>query len=235
MIRTAGLLVTRPLISVIIPIHNGERYLAEAIDSVLAQTYSPLEIIAVDDGSTDASARIAQSYGPPVRYTYRAMNSTAAARNLGAELARGDHLAFLDQDDVWLPGKLAVQMAQFESYPKLEAVFGEIEQFRDSGQPESPHPVSPPMQGYSPSVMLIKQDAFRRIGPFDTHLQVGEWVDWYVRASDLKINARRLPQLVARRRLHADNKGLRQSEARVEYARVLKASLDRRRAAGELI
>lgn len=226
--------MTRPLISVIIPIHNGERYLAEAIDSVLAQTYSPLEIIAVDDGSTDASARIAQGYGPYVLYTYWAMNSTAAARNLGAELARGDYLAFLDQDDVWLPSKLTVQLAQFESAPQLEAVFGEIEQFRDSLPNESLHPVSPPVQGYSPSVMLITQDAFRRIGPFDPRLQVGEWVDWYVRASDLKLKARRLPQLVARRRLHTENKGLRQRAARVEYARVLKASLDRRRAAGEL-
>jgi glycosyltransferase involved in cell wall biosynthesis len=225
---------TRSLVSVILPIHNGERYLAQAIASVLEQTYAPLEIVAVDDGSTDGSAPVAQAYGPPVRYVYRECRSTGGARNHGIELARGDFLAFLDQDDVWLPDKLKLQMAQFEADARLEAVFGEVEQFWVKPDESSGEAVLPPMQGYTPSVMLVTKEAFRRIGPFDASLRVGEWVDWYARAHDGKLNARRLPQLVARRRVHPENKGVQQRAARVEYARVLKASLDRRRASGEL-
>lgn len=224
---------TRPLVSVVIPIHNGERYLAQAIESVLAQTYSSFEIIAVDDGSTDAGAQIAQAYGPPVRYVHRVFHSTASARNLGAELANGAFLAFLDQDDVWLSDKLTLQMAVFEVLPDTEAVFGKVEQFRDSAA-DTPEIVSPPVQGYAPSIILIRKTAFWRIGPFDANLQLGEWVDWFARAQDLKLCMRELPHLVARRRVHAANKGFQKRAARGEYARALKASLDRRRAAGEL-
>lgn len=225
---------TRPLVSVIIPVYNGERYLAQAIESVFDQTYSPVEIIIVDDGSTDGSARVAQAYGPRVRWVRRAYCNTASARNEGVQLAIGEYLAFLDQDDVWLPGKLSLQMAEFEALPQIEAVFGQVEQFRDSPNNPAGEVVFVQMQGYAPSVMLIKKIAFLRIGPFDANLQIGEWVDWYARASDQKLNALPLPHLVTRRRIHTQNKGVRQRAARVEYARVLKASLDRRRAAGEL-
>jgi glycosyltransferase involved in cell wall biosynthesis len=218
----------QPLVSVVIPVHNGERFLAEAIDSVLNQSFSAVELIAVDDASTDASAQVAHAYSP-VRYVRREFHSTARARNEGAALAQGDYLAFLDQDDVWLADKLALQMSAFDSFPEVEAVFGEVMQFRDD--PQSGPPVLAQMQGYAPSVMLIKMASFWRVGPFDPHLQLGEWVDWYARACDLKLSVRRLPQLVARRRLHSENKGVLQRAARVEYARVLKASLDRRRAA----
>lgn len=223
----------QPLVSVIIPIYNGELYLAQALDSVLNQTYAPLEIIAVDDGSTDESARAVQAYGPRVRYVQRAGRNTAGARNHGAERAAGDYLAFLDQDDVWLQDKLALQMAQFNAHPQLEAVFGEVEQFRDAAN-HAREIVSPRMQGYTPSVMLVKKKAFWRIGPFDATLHIGEWVDWYARASDKQLNVLPLPHLVTLRRVHTENKGVRQRAARVEYARVLKASLDRRRAAGDL-
>jgi glycosyltransferase involved in cell wall biosynthesis len=96
-------------ITAIIPVHNGERHLAEAIQSVLAQTLPPGEIIVVDDGSTDASAAIAQSFGAPVRVLAQPNLGPAAARNLGLAHATGDLLAFLDADDLWTPNKLARQ------------------------------------------------------------------------------------------------------------------------------
>lgn len=223
--------VPQPLVSVIIPIHNGERYLSEAVDSVLAQTFSSLELVAVDDSSTDASARIVQAYGDRVRYVRREFHNTARTRNEGAALAHGDYLAFLDQDDVWLADKLELQMEEFRAHPQTDAVFGQVVQFRQDS--EDVHPDWAQMQGYTPSVMLVKRAAFERVGPFDPALQIGEWVDWYARARDLKLNMARLPHMVARRRLHAENKGVVQRTARAEYARVLKASLDRRRASEE--
>ncbi|MGQ9503351.1 MAG: glycosyltransferase family 2 protein [Thermogutta sp.] len=102
-----------PRISVVIPVFNGERFLAEAIRSALAQTLPPYEILVVDDGSTDESAELAESFGPPVRVLREENRGEAAARNCGIEAARGDWIAFLDCDDVWKPEKLALQAAFF--------------------------------------------------------------------------------------------------------------------------
>lgn len=99
-----------PTVSVIIPVYNGERFLAEAIRSALDQTLSPAEIIVIDDGSTDASAEVARGFGPPVRVLAQANLGPAAARNLGVAHAAGDLLAFLDADDLWMPEKLAYQV-----------------------------------------------------------------------------------------------------------------------------
>src|SRR5687768_9695612 len=118
-----------PLVSVIVPVHQGERYLGEAVESVLAQTYAPIELIVVDDGSTDRSADIARGFGPVVRYVYQVNAGQSAARNHGVRLARGPLLAFLDDDDSWSPGKLALQVAALASDPCLEAVFGHVRQF----------------------------------------------------------------------------------------------------------
>src|SRR3954453_22774254 len=92
-------------VSVIVPVYNGAAYLPEAIGSALAQTVRPLEIVVVDDGSTDDSGRIAQQY-ELVRYVWQANAGISAARNRGIEAAQGDVLALLDADDVWLPDKL---------------------------------------------------------------------------------------------------------------------------------
>lgn len=103
-----------PSVSVIIPCYNTAPYLREALDSALAQTPPPLEVIVVDDGSTDDSAAIAGSYGPPVRVVRQANRGQAAARNRGIAEARGDWIALLDADDVWLPQKTARQFEALE-------------------------------------------------------------------------------------------------------------------------
>lgn len=98
-----------PRISVVIPVFNGERFLGEAIRSVLSQTLPPYEVLVIDDGSTDGSASLAESFGPPVRVIRQDNRGEAAARNRGIECAKGDWVAFLDCDDVWKPEKLALQ------------------------------------------------------------------------------------------------------------------------------
>ena len=95
----------QPLISCIVPVFNGERYLGEALDSILAQTYRPLEIIVSDDGSTDGTAAVVASYGECVKYLWQVNAGEAAARNLGSSAAGGHFLAFLDADDLWHPEK----------------------------------------------------------------------------------------------------------------------------------
>jgi len=222
------------LISVIIPVFNGEPYLKDAIESILKQTYNPIEIIVVDDGSTDRSAVVAKNIDAPVQYLFQTNSGTAAARNRGTLAAKGSFFAFLDQDDLWIENKLTLQVKAFENDPKLDIVFGFVKQFHspelDQSLKQSIH--CPPFQmpGYLPSAMLIKREAFLSVGLFDSTWQIGEWVNWFVRASELKLRMVMLPDLVALRRLHSTNKGVLQRRSVTEYAHILKASLDRRRA-----
>lgn len=106
-------------VSVIIPAYNGDRYLAAAINSILAQTYQDYEIVVVDDGSTDNTPQVVQQYGGRVQYLSQANQGVAASRNLGLTASRGEYIAFLDQDDVFLPHKLASQVSLLSQDPKL--------------------------------------------------------------------------------------------------------------------
>ena len=121
-----------PLVSVIIPVHNGGRYLRAALESVFAQTYRPFEVIVVDDGSTDDSGVIAQSFHD-VRYIHQANQGVAAARNNGIEAARGEFFAFLDQDDLWTPEKLKLQIAYLLSHPDLGYTLTQQQFFLEPG------------------------------------------------------------------------------------------------------
>jgi glycosyltransferase involved in cell wall biosynthesis len=118
-----------PVISCIVPVYNGERYLAETLNSIVGQTYRPLEIIVVDDGSTDGSARIAEAFGPRVQYCWQENAGEAAARNGGLGMAQTEFVAFLDADDLWRPEKLARQIAQFQEKPEIDLCFTSFENF----------------------------------------------------------------------------------------------------------
>lgn len=217
-----------PLVSVIIPVFNGEAYLAEAIESALGQTYPPLEVIIIDDGSTDRSAEIARRYIPAVRYQHQPNAGVGAALNRGIEAAEGDFLAFLDSDDLWVGEKIARQIAAFEGDPGLDVVFGHVQQF---GSAEAAAGTSGEgLPGYLKGTMLVRRETFRRVGRFDSKWRVGDFVDWYARAVERGLRGLMLPEIVMRRRIHADNMGIREREHRTDFARILKASLDRRRA-----
>jgi glycosyltransferase involved in cell wall biosynthesis len=109
-------------VSVIIPAWNRARELRNAIDSALAQTAPPAEIVVVDDGSTDNTPEVLASYGDAIRVVRQDNLGVAAARNAGIAIARGELLAFLDSDDVWLPRKLELQLARFDAEPELGLV-----------------------------------------------------------------------------------------------------------------
>jgi glycosyltransferase involved in cell wall biosynthesis len=224
------------LVSAIIPVYNGERYLADAIESVLAQEYRPLELIVIDDGSSDGSAAVARRFAQ-VRYHYQPNGGIGAARNRGLELAQGAFIAFLDADDVWTPQKLAVQLQAFADDPEVDIVSGHVLQFPS---PELDEPAirkircpSEPLPGHAFGAMLIKRGAFRRVGPVTMDHEKAECVDWCLRAKDLGLRLGMLPGVVLRRRLHDANHGINHRQAVTDYAHALKASLDRRRAANQ--
>jgi len=122
------------MISVIIPTYNHACFLAEAIDSVLAQTLAPLEVIVVDDGSTDATPEVLAAYGDRIRVIRQKNQGVAMARNAGIAAARGEYLAFLDSDDVWYPRKLELQMPRFDAEPQLGLVHCGAETIDSAGR-----------------------------------------------------------------------------------------------------
>lgn len=111
-----------PLVSIVIVTYNKADMLAGSIRSVLRQTYRPIEILVVDDGSTDRTAEVVRSFGAQVKYLLKENGGTGSARNLGIAEARGEFVAFLDGDDLWLPRKIEIQMAAFRKEPELAAV-----------------------------------------------------------------------------------------------------------------
>ena len=228
----------RPLISIVIPVYNYARYLGEAVESVLSQTYQHLDVIVVDDGSTDQSGEVARSFADRgVRYCHQVHAGIGPARNKGVELAHGDFIAFLDADDRWPEEKLERQLRAFENDPTLEMVFGQALQLQngpdwESGVKDKRLVVAGMVPGMVPGTMLIKQDAFLRVGNFQGDWKVGEFIDWYARAVELQIRSLVLPELLLWRRIHDSNQGVRERQSVSDYARVLKAKLDRRRAEG---
>ena len=224
-----------PLVSVIIPVYNYDRYLGEAIESVLGQAYKHLEVIVVDDGSTDRSGEVAKSFADRgVRYCHQVHAGIGPARNKGVELARGDYIAFLDADDRWPLEKIERQLRAFESDPALEMVFGQALQLQNGPEWESEVKnenltVAGMVPGMVPGTMLIKRDAFFRVGEFLGDWKVGEFIDWYARAVALGIRSLVLPELLLWRRIHDSNQGVRERQSVSDYARVLKAKLDRSR------
>ncbi len=220
-----------PLVSVILPVYNRDRYLAEAIDSVLAQTYS-VELIVIDDGSDDRSAEVAQRYLPRLNYYHQSNTGISAARNTGIALATGEFLAFLDSDDLWMPKKLALQLAAFTADPELDAVFGYVKQFFSPEMNESfRHRIrcpDAPIAGYISNAMLIRRSTFLRVGLFNTALRTGIDIEWYSRAVEQNLKMTLLPDVIHLRRLHETNSGLLHPQ-HTEQLYLLKAMLDRRR------
>lgn len=218
-------------ISVVIPVYNRERYVAEAVHSVLDQTRQADELILVDDGSTDASVEVVRRMGSPiVRIVRQANAGIGAARNRGVAEASGDLIAFLDSDDVWMRDKLEVQERAFDD-PDVMLVFGHLVQFVSPDQHDElagtfavAHEPEP---GFSNITLLARREAIARTGPFDTELRVGEFIDWLARARHLGLGTVVVPDLVARRRIHGSNTVL--TTGRNDYLRVLKRAIDRRR------
>jgi glycosyltransferase involved in cell wall biosynthesis len=221
------------LVSVIIPVYNGQQYLAEAIESTLAQTYRPLEVIVVDDGSTDGSAEVARRFVPAVRYVSQPHSGAAAARNHGVKEAQGQYISFLDCDDLWVQHKLERQMACFSADPALDTVSGHVEQFVSPELGEEfrrNFRFSPfPLPGPGPLTMLIRREAFLRVGFFETGYTVGESIEWYARAVAMGLKRVMLPDVLQKRRIHRDNLGRRERAAQGDYLKIVRESLNRRR------
>jgi glycosyltransferase involved in cell wall biosynthesis len=221
----------RALISCIVPVYNGERYLREAIDSILSQTYEPLEIIVVDDGSKDGTVAVVESYGPQLRYVLQANAGPAAARNRGIAMAAGRFIAFQDADDRWHQEKLARQMARFAARPELELCSAHVQNYwipelKEEAERFRNHPFAHPVPGYAPPSLLARRTLFDRVGHFNAALRLSSDTDWYLRAMERGVIMEMLPDVLVYRRWHKTNIS---RVSRQNLVEVVKASLDRRR------
>jgi glycosyltransferase involved in cell wall biosynthesis len=184
---------TKPLVSVVIPTYNRAWCLAEAVDSVLAQELRGFELIVVDDGSTDDTPRLLEGYGEAVRTLRRENHGVSAARNAGIAAARAELIAFLDSDDLWLPGKLRRQVEFFTSHPK--ALICQTEElWVKNGRRVNPGKRHRKRGGMifepsldlclvSPSAVMVRRELFERVGLFDESLPACEDYDLWLRVS----------------------------------------------------
>lgn len=213
-----------PNISVVIPCYNAIRYISATIQSAQAQDWPGLEILVVDDGSSDGSAALVQSMFPDVRLIQQANQGVAAARNNGIAHAQGEWIAFLDADDIWLPGKLQAQWAMIQASPGTRMAYTAWQVWTSS------EPVPPPAYlaklnaeadntarwagasgwVYSQllmdcavwtSTVLAHKSVFSEVGVFDPTLRIGEDYDLWLRASRIT-QILRVPRPLALYRMH---------------------------------
>jgi glycosyltransferase involved in cell wall biosynthesis len=195
--------MSNPLVSVIIPAYNAEKFVAETIESVQAQTYTNWELIIVDDGSTDLSANIIKEYvnkDTRIQYWYQSNGRQGKARNYAISKAKGTHLAFIDADDLWHPKKLEKQIHVFEEYPQVDLVYTNGLSFMDTIQnvihihqePEGLREISKQFQYHLSGISLpnlsvmVKKKCVDEIGGFmeDLRIQNAEDYQLWLRLAD---------------------------------------------------
>ncbi len=220
-----------PLVSVIIPVYNGEQYLAQAIESVLFQEYHPLEILVVDDGSTDRTAQIAQQFDK-ISYLYQSNQGHGAAKNFGIQHSHGEYIAFLDADDRWLPNKLNLQVKHLLEHPDIGFVIAHMRVTMENNADWPPslnrthYEKDPPC--YLPSALVVRRSILFKIGLFDPSYRHANDSDWFFRAREAGIKMAILPQVLVEKRIHASNL-THEKSVTSETMRVVWTSLHRRK------
>lgn len=215
-----------PRVSCIVPVYNGERFLAEALDSVIAQSLPAFEIIVIDDGSTDGTPDVIAGYENRVRSQRQENAGPAAARNAGLHLASGELIAFLDADDLWHPEKLARQSARFAARPELGISLTHGHNF---WIPELAHEeqqlrgsLGTPM---SIGSLVARRSLFDRIGPFDATVRHKDVIGWLIRACHERAIVETVPEVLVYRRIHESNmsrhRGIADTNELLELATML--------------
>ncbi len=205
------------LVSVIIPNYNYERYLAETLESVFAQTYREIEIIVVDDGSKDGSRAILESYGERIKPLFQENAGVSAARNNGVAASSGEYIAFLDADDAWLPTKIEKQVARFNNEPDLGLVHVGVDEVDAEGRS-----LVRRLEGVEGSVapillqlkregvlgggsgLMVPRRVFDEVGGFDLRLSTSADWDLFYRISE-SYPVGFVPEILIKYRVHSSN------------------------------
>ncbi len=193
------------LVSVIIPTYNRQDLLFEAIESVLNQVYVNFELLVIDNKSDDKTLeRLNQISDTRIKVFTAPRRGAAHARNTGISHARGNFLAFLDSDDLWVPTKLALQVTKIKELGKGNMLFAEYREFAVDKEIDLSQRTDIKMS-LSLITMLIGKEDFNRVGLFDPTLQAGEFLEWYARALALGMTTSAIEEVLSLRRIHGGN------------------------------
>jgi glycosyltransferase involved in cell wall biosynthesis len=219
-------------VSVVVAVRDGAAHLAEALDSVLTQQPVPSEVVVVDDGSTDGTPDLLATYEASVRGVRQERLGIGAALNRGIAASSGDLVAFCDADDRWLPGRVAAQLAAFESGPEVDVVGGRVVEFLSPEAAELSGRVrvsGAPARARLLQALVVRRAALLAVGPFDESLRHGVGLDWVSRADAHGLRVAWIDDVVVERRIHRANMGHETDAARADLLAVLRR--DRRRRA----
>ncbi len=222
------------LVSVIVPVRNGEAFLGQALDSALAQTWDPVEVIVVDDGSSDSSGAIADAR-TRVRVLRQTHQGQAVARNQAVAASRGELIAFLDADDLWPSTKLEVQAGYLRDHPEVGGVLGRQKLLVEPGVPlpqwvEREGGLERAAKGAQPLSLVTRREVWDRVGPFTPGLLFADDTDWLMRAHELEVRIEMLEEVVLYRRIHGTNITYDDDAMQRGLVLALKGRIDRRRA-----
>ena len=221
--------------SVVVPVWNGERFLAEALDSIVVPAQSQVEVILVDDGSTDGSGRIAGERAPLVRTVRQEHGGLPCARNRGLAEARGALLAFLDADDLWSADKLALQLKLLDARPEVAIVLGRTRRMWASTAPGAApgqQTLGEPELALSFGAALVRREVFDQVGRFDESFTYCDDWDWFMRARELGVPIGVHSEVLLFYRRHEGNMTNDTSTGNHFFARMLRRSVERRRTGG---
>lgn len=220
------------IVSVIIPVYNGAAFLADAVESIQQQAYGPLEIIIVDDGSTDGTAETAACFSNSINYVYQSNQGPAAARNRGLKLARANIISFLDADDLWPANKLQRQLAFLADNPSVDVVLGLTQFMQLANAVESNsefEKISDPRIFLNLGSAIFRKSVFNQVGLFDQTLRYSEDVDWFNRARETDVSILTHQDVALLYRQHQHNMTRNKVANDLNVLKILKKSLDRRR------
>ena len=194
-------------VSCIVPAYNAERFLLPALESIFLQSHSALEVIVVDDGSTDGTAAMVRQLGDRVKLVEMEHGGYPAARDAGLAVAQGDFVAFLDADDVWVPEKTTRQLDILRQKPEIDLCVAHFQNFWDPEIADEEaryrdHPLSQPMSGYIVPTLLAPRSAFERFGGFRS---ARSDTAWFARAVAAGAKLETLSDVLMNRRLHCTN------------------------------
>jgi GT2 family glycosyltransferase len=221
----------KPLISVIIPVFNGERFIREAVQNIISQNYPALEIIIVNDGSYDETEDIIKQLPVDLRYFSQPNSGPAAARNRGIRNASGDFIAFLDVDDLWPENNLHSLMGEMLQYPELCVVRGYGQLMEYDAVTNIYNFIGSPKDSFFHFIGagLYRKTVFEKVGLFDPTLRFAEDSDWYIRAAELGIKMKRLEETRLYVRRHGQNMTEGKNIVELNTLKLFKKFIDRKR------
>jgi glycosyltransferase involved in cell wall biosynthesis len=223
------------MISVVVPVYNGSRYLKEAIESIVRQNFDMLEIIIVDDGSTDDTKQIVQSLPyTNLIYLYQENGGPSKARNSGIRAAKYDYIAFLDADDTWPLGKLHSQFSFLKNDSAVDVVTGLVKYVFAPGSEyrKKEYNVDDPIFNVQLGAMLVRKKIIDTIGYFNEQLRYSEDQDWLMRIRENNLSIHVLHEVTLYYRIHPGNMTRHKTAKELNLLQALKLSLDRRRKTG---